>query len=278
MTGRRKQGASPAGKAARDDAGEHGGPESVLGDAFVVVLHRTQDIVNIAGTLRAMMNTGLERLRLVQPEVFDAHRIAGIAHGAERLIEKVEFFDTLDAAIADAGRVIGTTSRRRTASYVWQHPREAAPALVRLAAPGAPVALLFGPEDHGLSNEDLDRCERLLVVPTQPAHPSLNLAQAVLLVCYELMLASEDAGALPAPKRRSSPASPLQMDWLFVDAERALDTIEFFKARNAPMVMRSMRAILRRANMSARDAALLRAMAIEVRKYFERITHSEPDE
>ncbi|MGH7501694.1 MAG: RNA methyltransferase [Longimicrobiales bacterium] len=276
MTGRRKQGAPPSSEDVRTNAvARPDSPASVIANSFVVVLHRTQDIVNIAGTLRAMMNTGFERLRLVQPEIFDAYRIAGIAHGAERLIERIEFFDTLEAALADAGRVIGTTSRRRTASYVWQHPRQAAPELLRVAtSPDAPVALVFGPEDRGLSNEDLDRCERLLVVPTNHDHPSLNLAQSVLLVCYELMLASREAGALPSPKRRSSPASPHQLDALFEDSQRALETIEFFKARNAPMVMRSLRAILRRSDMTARETALLRAMAIEIRKFFERVTRS----
>jgi TrmH family RNA methyltransferase len=266
LTGRSKQGDPPAERSvARAAAGR------VLAESFVVVLHETQDIVNIAGALRAMMNTGLERLRLVKPEIFDAYRIAGIAHGAERLIDRIEFFETLDDALANTGRVIGTTSRRRTASYVWQYPREAAPELVGLAASlEAPVALVFGPEDRGLSNEDLDRCERLLVVPTNPSHPSLNLAQAVLLVCYELMLAATDASALPVPKRGATPATPEQMDWMFDDARKALETIEFFKSRNAPTVMRSLRAILRRSDMSGRDAALLRAMAIEVRKYFER--------
>lgn len=268
MTGRKRQGA------AREKRGRPA--DRVLAESFVIVLHRTQDIVNIAGTVRAMMNTGFERLRLVSPEIFDAYRIAGIAHGAERLLDRIEFFDSLDDALADTGRVIGTTSRRRTASYVWQHPREEAPALVELAgALDGPVALVFGPEDRGLSNEDLDRCERLLVVPTHPNHPSLNLAQAVLLVCYELMLAARDTGTLPVPKRGATPATPQQMDWMFEDAEKALETIEFFKARNAPMVMRSLRAILRRSDMSGRDAALLRAMAIEVRKYFDRVRPSE---
>jgi TrmH family RNA methyltransferase len=243
---------------------------SRLAASFVVVLNEPQDIVNIAGTVRAMMNTGLSRLRLVRPALYDAYRIAGIAHGAESLLEKVEFFDTLRDATADAGRIIGTTSRRRTATYVWQHPREAAPELLALALPG-PVALVFGREDKGLSNEDLDLCERLLVVPTDPAHPSLNLAQAVLLVTYELWLAASEQVALPRPKRRTGPALPAEMEALFEDSRAALDTIEFFKARNAPMVMRTLRAILRRAALSSRETALLRAMAIEVRKFFERV-------
>jgi TrmH family RNA methyltransferase len=245
---------------------------SPLARSFVIVLNEPQDIVNIAGTARAMMNMGLTRLRLVRPALYDEIRIAGIAHGAEPLIAQIEFFDTLADALADASRVLGTTARRRTATHVWQHPREAAPQLVALNATAeAPIAIVFGREDKGLSNEDLDRCERLLVVPTNPAHSSINLAQAVLLIAYELWLAAGSVAPLPRPRRRALPATPAELDALFADSERALDLIEFFKKRNAPMVMRTVRAVLRRAALNGREAKLLRAMAIEVRKYFERI-------
>ncbi|MCI0433275.1 MAG: rRNA methyltransferase [Gemmatimonadetes bacterium] len=246
-------------------------------DRFVIVLHRPQDIVNIAGTVRAMANTGLTRLRLVRPGIFDAHRIAGIAHGTEPLIETITFFDTLEDAVADAGRIIGTTARRRTASYVWQHPREAVPDLLAIAPRlDGPVTIVFGPEDKGLANEELDLCDLLLVVPTRAAHPSLNLAQAVLLIGYELMLAAGSTRALPSPKRRASLATPAAMRTLFDDARTALETIEFFKSRNERMVMRSLRAILRRARLNTREAGLLRAMVIEVRKYFERVREEAP--
>jgi TrmH family RNA methyltransferase len=241
-------------------------------ERFIIVLNEPQDIVNIAGTVRAMMNMGLSRLRLVRPALYDAYRVAGIAHGSEWLLDRIEFPATLEDAVADASRIVGTTSRRRTASYVWQHPREAAPELLGLAAASeGPVVILFGREDKGLANEQLDLCDRLLVVPTSPDHPSLNLAQAVLLVAYELWLARSDAGPLPRPKRKSGPATPTEMQHMFADAETALDTIEFFKSRNAPTVMRSLRAILRRAEPTAREVRLLRAMYIEVRKYFSRI-------
>ncbi|MGH7466190.1 MAG: hypothetical protein ACREK1_13490, partial [Longimicrobiales bacterium] len=95
------------------------------GDRFVIILNRTQDVVNIATSLRAMMNMGLTRLRLVRPDDFSAYRIAGIAHGSEPLIDGIEFYDSLDDATADAAVVIGTTARRRTATYLWNHPREA---------------------------------------------------------------------------------------------------------------------------------------------------------
>jgi len=247
----------------------------LLKRSFVIVLNEPQDIVNIAGTARAMMNMGFARLRLVKPAIWDTYRMAGIAHGAEPLLERVEFFPTLKEAVADASRIIGTTSRRRTATFVWQHPREAAPALIDLDATAErPIALVFGREDKGLSNDDLDLCERLLVAPTSPSHPSLNLAQAVLLVLYELWLAADrpDPTGLPRPKRRSGEASPAELDALFGDARKALDTIEFFKARNAPMVMRTLRAVLRRATLTSRETRLLRAMAIEVRKFFRRIS------
>jgi TrmH family RNA methyltransferase len=247
--------------------------DTPIADRFVVVLDHTQDIVNIAGTVRAMLNMGLARLRLVKPDLYDAYRIAGIAHGSEPLLERIEFFDTLPEALADAGYIVGTTARRRTASYVWDHPREAAPDLLRIGDEvEGPVAILFGREDSGLQNEALDLCNRLLVLPTNPAHPSLNLAQAVLLIAYELWLAANARKPLPQPKRRSAPATPEQLNAFFVDAERSLEQIEFFKARNGPAIMRTVRAIARRAELNARESKLLRAMAIEVRKYVGRIT------
>src|SRR5690606_10002474 len=165
--------------------------ERSRGERFVIVLNRTQDVVNIATSLRAMMNMGLVRLRLVQPDDFSAYRIAGIAHGSEPLIERIEFFDTLDSATADASLVVGTTARRRTATYGWSHPRDAAPELLAYdATPDRPIAIVFGREDTGLLNEELDRCDRLLVVPTSDLNSSLNLAQAVLIVGYELLLAA----------------------------------------------------------------------------------------
>lgn len=240
---------------------------------FVIVLKETQDLVNIAGAIRAMMNMGLRRLRLVRPAEFDPYRIAGIAHGSEPVLERVEFYDTLREAVADAVHVAGTTARRRTAAYVWQHPRDAAPELLELAATGAgPVAIVFGREDKGLSNEDLDLCDRLITVPTDPRHSSLNLAQTVLLVAYELWLAGGGAEAeLPRPKRHVVGAATAgQLQSLFHDVEASLAAIDFFKARKPEAIMRTIRAIARRAGLNSREANLLRAIAIEVRKYLER--------
>ena len=241
---------------------------------FVVVLNEPQNLVNIAGAARALLNMGLGRLRLVRPAEFDAYRIAGIAHGSEALLERVEFFDSLYDAVADCIHVVGTTARRRTATFVWQHPRQAAPELLALAnSATAPIALVFGREDKGLSNEDLDRCDRVLTIPTNPRHPSINLAQAVLLVTYELWIAG-DAGRreLPQPRRRADRlANVEEMTSLFEQTEKALHRIDFFKKRSPDAIMRTMRAIARRANLDMREARLLRAIAFEVQKYLDRL-------
>jgi TrmH family RNA methyltransferase len=248
------------------------GPGRMEAGGFVVVLQETQDVVNIAGVVRAMMNMGLRRLRLVNPVEYVPHRIEGIAHGSAGLLERVVHCDTLDEALADCLYVVGATARHRTASYVWQHPRQAAPGLVELARRGpGPVALVFGREDAGLTNTELDRCDLLLTIPTDPAHPSLNLAQAVLVIAYELWLGGAGGGAgLPLPRRKAPPAGVTSFGRMMADAEATLDRIEFFKKRNPEMILRTLRAIARKAQLNEREAGLLRAIAIEVRKYLDR--------
>lgn len=246
---------------------------------FVVILNEPQDVVNIAGSVRAMRNMGIERLRLVQPADFDAWRIAGIAHGSEAMLERVEFFDTLADAIRDTAHVVGTTARRREAAFIWQQPRQAAADILELAASrDGPVALVFGREDKGLSNEDLDLCDRLVTVPTDPSASSLNLAQAVLLVCYELRMAAleRQPTALPRARRHAPAAGVADLQDLFGDIERALEEIDFFKKRNPAAILRTVRAATRRAGLDAREARLFRAMAIEVRKVLDRLRASKP--
>ncbi|MGQ0562166.1 MAG: RNA methyltransferase [Gemmatimonadota bacterium] len=247
--------------------------KSPVSERFVVVLNETQDIVNIAGAMRAMMNLGLYRLRLVRPALFDAYRIAGIAHGSEPYLERVEFFDTLADALADVLHSAGTTARWRTSQFVWQHPRDAAHELLRLPATDEqPIALVFGREDTGLTTEQIDKLDRLITVPTNPRHPSLNLAQAVLLVAYELRMAAEGTEtALPSSRRTAPPATTAELNALFDDLEKSLALIDFFKTRKPEMIMRTVRVAARRAALNQREAKLFRAMAIEVRKYIERL-------
>jgi tRNA/rRNA methyltransferase len=247
-------------------------------ERFVVVLQETQDLVNIAGTMRAMMNMGLYRLRLVKPALFDAHRIDGIAHGSKQYLDQIEFFDTLEEALADVLYAVASTARWRSEQFVWQHPRAAAPELLAMPATRAqPIALVFGREDSGLFTEEVDLCDGVITIPTNPKHSSLNLAQAVLLVLYELWMAEQGSErSLPTPRKikTAPPAATAELHAMFADMEVALERIEFFKKRNPAVIMRAVRAAMRRAGLNQREAKLFRAMAIEVRKIIDRLRAS----
>jgi tRNA/rRNA methyltransferase/tRNA (cytidine32/uridine32-2'-O)-methyltransferase len=241
---------------------------------IVVVLHDPQDLVNIAHVVRGMKNFGLRDLRLVNPREYEAYRVEGIAHQTQDVLARVRVFTALEDALADCVHVVGFTARGRTAKRNLQRPRDAAAEVLGLAQ-SDPVALLFGREDKGLSNEALDRCHRVVTIPSDPEYASLNLAHAVVIMLYELALA-RGAEVLPfkAPRRSSEPADAAELERLFADIARALQAIEFFKTRNQGGVMRTIREIAHRTPLDAREVKLLRAMAIEVTKYGERLARS----
>ncbi len=237
--------------------------------SVIVVLHRPQDLVNIAGVVRSMKNFELRELRLVQPLEYDAYRIEGIAHNTGDVLQKVRVFDTLDEALADCVHVAGLTARQRTAKRNAQRPREAAPEILEAAESG-PVAMLLGPEDKGLTNEELDRCQRSVTIPTNPKYSSLNLVQAFTVMAYELLLAKNNTRPFKDPRRKSEPATQDDLERLFADAEASLEAIDFFKTRKQDGVMRAYREVVHRTPMDYREAKLIRAMWIEVRRFLER--------
>jgi TrmH family RNA methyltransferase len=242
--------------------------ESLLA-SVVVVLYEPQDPVNIAATVRAMKNMGVGRLRLVRPVEYDPVRLEGIAHGTMDLIDRIERYDSFDAAVADCVRVIGFTARRRAAKLRIVDPKVAAAELLALA-PDGPVAIVFGREDSGLPNDILDRVHAAATIPTTD-HASLNLAQAALVALYELHLGAADATrALAPPRKDAPPPTNEQFEQYFADAERSLAAIQFFKTRYPEHIMRTFRSLTFRAAPNARELSLLRAMAIEVVNYLKR--------
>lgn len=232
-------------------------------DRVVVVLLEPQDVVNVAGTVRAMKNMGVSTLRLVRPVVYEPERVETIAHDTAELVARTRHVAELDEALADCVDVVAFSARRRAAKRTVLTPRQAAERLVATASRG-PVAVLFGREDSGLPNDALDRSHAVCTIPTT-AHASLNLAQAVVIGLYELHLAAGDATrALEGPKHDAPSATGDQFAQLFVDADRALEAIDFLKTRYPEHVMRTVRSLAFRAMPDAREIELLRAMAIEV--------------
>ena len=156
-----------------------------------VVLHETQDLVNVAAVVRAMKNMGLSDLRLVNAVALDAWRVQGIAHDTADVLERTREQATLSEAIGDCVLVAAFTARHRAARWAIATPREVTPRLLEATQDG-PVALLFGREDRGLPNDALDRAHVHVSIPTT-AYASLNLAQAVMVALYELHVAAGDA-------------------------------------------------------------------------------------
>lgn len=193
----------------------------------VVVLVQPQDVVNVAGVIRVMANFGLSRLRLVEPAAFDPYRIEGIAHDTEELVAATERFGSVADAVSDCRLVIGTTGRPRAVDRERLVPRQAAPLLLEGAADG-PVALLFGRETDGLTSTELDLCHALATIPTAAEKRSLNLAQAALVLCYELFQAS--AAPAPAPQitaalRGEAPAMAAETEPIFGALEQVLGAL-----------------------------------------------------
>jgi TrmH family RNA methyltransferase len=237
----------------------------------VLVLVNPQDIVNIASAVRIARNFGIERMRLVDPEVFDPYRIEGIAHNSADFVATIEILPTLEAAVADCVLVGVLTARGRTAKRRTLRPRDAAVELTAAAARG-PVAIVAGREDRGLTNAELDLGHLLVTIPTDPRNSSLNLAQAIAVMAYESFLArGGEAQPLKPHRKQAEPATAGQLEELFGDWRRALWAIDFFKTRRSESVMRSFREIMHRAELDGRESALIRAMGIEVVRYLGRV-------
>lgn len=243
---------------------------------MVVVLHEPQDLVNVALVIRAMMNMGLRHLRVVNPdEEMDPYRLTGIAHGSDELVEAAEVHDSLEAALSDCTHVVGTSARRRSVKQQWREPGDAAPEIVARTG-GGNVAVVFGREDKGLSNDDLDRCHELLNIPTDPEKTSLNLSHAALIVLYELRQAVREEQGVPErdlspkPTHQVPRATAEQLESLFEVWENALDELGMFSGIDPGPKMTSFRSIFQRAELDEREVRLLKASAYEILHYARR--------
>jgi TrmH family RNA methyltransferase len=240
-----------------------------------LVLNEPQDPVNIGSVVRVMKNMGLRHLRLVRPADFDPYRIQGVAHTGVDVIESTRLFDSLEEAIADARLVVGTSARGRRARRNYRRPREAATEILDAATSGEEVALVFGREDRGLSNDQLDHCDRVVVIPTEPEYSSLNLAQAVLVLAYEVRLAAEADRGFKEPRRFAARASREELEAVFAEVEASLSALDFFKTQKPTPILRTLREVAGRADLDEREAALFKAMAYEVRNFLARQAPNE---
>ncbi len=240
-------------------------------DDLCVVLYEPQDDINIGTVVRAAQNFGVDDVRLVRPVTADPERVLISAPNARGAVERLRHHDDLDAALSDCVRVFGATARPRHASQVVADPIRAA---VETEVEGK-VALLFGREDHGLPNEALDRCDVQITIPTSPDYRSLNLAQAVMLVLWEIFrrreVATDESAAPPAQvDTQFEPAPREQVERMIQQATSSLETIGFFKYGDGEHVMRSVRAVFSRAMLDRRELAIWFGIFKEIETFVER--------
>jgi len=223
-----------------------------------VVLVAPRNPLNIGAAARAMANFGCTRLRVVNPyEV--AFREARSAVGAAPLLASAEEFPTVADAVADCALVVGTTS---VGHRELQHPLrrlEYGARLMRKAA--GPVALLFGSEKFGLSNEDMSHCHWLMRIPTVDLNRSMNLGQAVAVCLYELARDSRAAATRPEKLKAAIAADTEQITAMLVEA---LERSGYIKPLTAGSAKTKVRRLVRRLNLTARDAPVVLGMLRQI--------------
>jgi tRNA/rRNA methyltransferase len=224
-------------------------------DSNWIVLVRPKFYENVGSVARAMKNMGFHRLMIVQgcsPLHMNAYRLAS---GAEEILERAEEFSTLREAIAQMGCVVGMTSRERKERSLLLTPKALAKRLMSISEKNR-VGLVFGSEREGLTNEELSLCHFLVKIPSSESFPSLNLAQAVMVLCYELFQLSggteADSSLLLAPAE--------QLEGMFDHMEETLIGIRFLDPKDPKRIMRAIRKIFGKSQLDEREVRILRGI------------------
>ena len=234
-------------------------------DQIAIVLHRPQIPENIGAVARAAANMGISRLILVSPKNCDLSRILKVATlSVADLVENMELFSDLPSALQSFNYVVGTTARTGGQRRQLESPREMAANVVPICHNNR-VALLFGPEDRGLTNAQLRYCHSLVTIPTS-TFSSLNLAQAVMILCYEFRLAGNLAGEHFVPRL----ATRRELDGMYEQLKETFLKINFINTENPDYWMQNIRGFFSRVGLQARDVKIIRGICRQIDWYTKR--------
>ncbi len=235
-----------------------------------IVLVGTTHPGNIGAVARGMKNMGLKDLALVEPRYFPHEDATARASGAHDLLENALVFETLEEAIADCVYVAGASARSRTINWPCLDCRDAAARLLEESA-GGRVAAVFGPEKTGLSNAELDHCDTLLTIPTDPDFSSLNLAMAVQVLTYEICVAragKQLCAAWTGKQTEYEADAPLatsdELEHFYDHLEQVLTDVRFLDPDNPRHLMRRLRRLFIRARPDKNEVNILRGMLTAV--------------
>jgi tRNA/rRNA methyltransferase len=232
---------------------------SVL-DQFAFVLFKPKSAGNVGAAARALKNMGFSDLRLAAPQIRHKRDAAAMAVHGRDVLEGARTYTDLAAAVADCTLTVGTTCRSGPYRSEIGSIRDGSPRLIHESHANR-IAIIFGPEDFGLTNQELKLCQRLVTIPTAPAYPSLNLAQAVMVAAYELMLAA-GAGRQTGEPFEFAPAA--EVDAMFDRMAQALVAIGFLPEDNPDHIMFALRAIFGRSGLRPRELDILNGIAKQV--------------
>ncbi len=229
-------------------------------DRITIILHSPLHPGNIGSVARAMKNMGLSRLRLVSPCDFKSDIAEWMAVSAKEVLHRAEVFEDLRAAASGSNFLVGTIppDRPRFISQVLT-PRTLTERLLKNHSDDR-ISILFGPEDRGLSNLELDLCHEFVSIPSHPDYPSLNLAQAVMVIAYEIFSMAENQGGLQTRHL----ADVTSMEQMFRHLEETLSSIGFLDRENPDHIMRDLRRIFGRAHLDEREVRILRGIFRQV--------------
>jgi tRNA (cytidine32/uridine32-2'-O)-methyltransferase len=233
-----------------------------------IVLVNTSHPGNIGAAARAMKNMGLSRLYLVNPQDFPSFEASQRAAWAGDLLQQAVVVDSLQQALQGCALAVATSARLRSVQWQQINARACGELLVAESAQHE-VALVFGAERTGLTNEELEQCQVLVHIPTDSDYASINLAQAVQILCYEILMAGQKnippAHAEEDVHKLDKPATAEELEGLFGHWLQTFQQLEFFGERNPEIVMRRLRSLFARARPSLREVQILRGMLTAAR-------------
>jgi tRNA (cytidine32/uridine32-2'-O)-methyltransferase len=230
-----------------------------------IVLINTSHPGNIGSAARAMKTMGLSELYLVDPQQFPSHKAHEMASGAVDTVDNAKVVPDLDAAIADCGLVVGASARSRTIPWPLLTPRELAEKACAEAA-NTKVAIIFGREQSGLTNEELHKCHFHVHIPSNPEYSSLNLAAAVQVISYELRVASLVAAPVPPQEWDYQQATAKEMEGFYTHLRQVLIDIEFLNPKAPRQLMTRLRRLFSRANPDVMEVNILRGILGAIEK------------
>ncbi len=251
-------------------------------DNVRIVMVNTSHPGNIGAASRVMKNMGLTQLYLVEPKLFPHQDATSMAAGANDILENAQIVDKLEDALIGCHVVLGTTARSRKIRHRVVEPREAALQCARISTQ-AQVALVFGRERTGLTNAETDQCEVLINIPSNASFSSLNVASAVQILCYELMLRHRDMQVEHAEKsqveenqveknrellhKELDMASHEQMEHFFNHLQNTIQGIGFLDRKISPQIMPKLKNIYHRCELEKSEVNMLRGILTAMDKH-----------